>query len=503
MLALNKKQKTIKIITITVIIIIFLMAKTKAKAINKTDKKLNPLFYIDPFIGTDAHGHTFPGATTPFGMVQLSPDTDTKGWGHCSGYHYKDSSIMGFSHTHLSGTGCMDYGNILFMPIVGEIKTEPGPKNDPSAGYRSSFKHKTEKANPGYYSVFLDDYKVGVELTATKRVGVHRYTFPYSKRAHILIDLIHRIGGFATEAEVNIIDNQTIQSYSYCDQSGGGWCASGVKYRVFFVAKFSKPFSSFGTWDNKGIYLENRRAKIIYKKMGLKRSPDTTSNETAMNFQEKRPKLGAFLTFNTKKNEKIVVKVGTSFSSVEGARKNLEKEVADSDFDAIKLKAKALWNKELTKLEIKGGAKKDLRTFYTALYHCLIAPNIFSDIDGTYIGIDQKMHKIKDYPHYSVFSLWDTFRAEHPLFALLYPKYDLEMLKSLLDKYDQGGWLPIWELACNYTNCMIGDHSIPIIVDAYTKGIRDFDIDKAYKAMKKGAMELPPSLSPICWPHWS
>jgi len=482
-----------KLVKIFFIIFLFIVDSAgTTEQIYKANVDQNYVNYADPFIGTDYHGHTFPGATTPFGMVQLSPDTGAEGWDWCSGYHYSDNSIMGFSHTHLSGTGCGDYGNILFMPTIGKIKTVPGPKDNPDEGYRSKFSQSNENAKPGYYSVFLDDYKVKVELTATPHVGVHRYTFPVSNESHILIDLIHRIRGFAAGGRFEVVDNQTVQGYTYSDQSGGGWCASGAKYKVYFIAKFSKPFISYGTWDRKGTHYESKSSELINDFEKIKRKPDASSDETEnLIASDNKPSLGGFVTFKTEENEEITTKVGISFVSIEGAKKNLEKEVSHFDFDKIKKDASALWNKMLLKIEIKKGEEKDLRTFYTALYHSLIAPNIFSDVDGRYIGMDGKIYNSGKFPHYTVFSLWDTFRSLHPLMALVYPEMDTAFVNSLLEKYDQGGWLPIWELSGNYTNCMIGDHSVSVIVDAYVKGLTDFDINKAYEAMRKGALEEP------------
>ncbi len=418
--------------------------------------------YVNPKIGTDAHGHTYPGATLPFGMVQLSPDTDNKGWDWCSGYHYSDNSIMGFSHTHLSGTGCADYGDILFMPTTGELKTNPGDKKIPGSGYRSQFKHENEIAKAGYYSVLLDDYNIKAELTVTKRAGFHKYTFPKSDKSHIILDLVHGIETQVKEAEIKIIDNKTIEGYKRVT----GWAED--RY-VYFVAEFSKPFKSTG------IIQDDKNLGIIKNAKGKY--------------------LKAFVDYGTSANEAILLKVGISFVSVEGARKNLAAEIPGWDFDIIKNQADAEWEKELATITVEGTDTKDNTIFYTALYHALLTPNTFSDVDGKYYGMDRKIHTVKDSEIFTVFSLWDTFRAEQPLFTLIDPERDLNMVKSLIAKYDESGLLPVWELASNETGTMIGYHSIPVIVDAYFKGIKNFDAEKAFEAMKKSAMQDKHGLS--------
>lgn len=412
--------------------------------------------YVNPFIGTDAHGHTFPGASLPFGMVQLSPDTDTEGWDWCSGYHYSDNSIIGFSHTHLSGTGCGDYGDILFMPITGELKIEPGKKEDPDSGYRSRFKHENEIAKPGYYSVFLDDYKIKVELTTTLRAGFHKYIFPESNKSYILVDLIHGIQDKTVESKIEIINNNTIQGY----RKSSGWAK---EHTVYFYAQFSKPFKSYGLINDNKIY------KNLLKTIGNS--------------------VKAFFEYETKNNELILVKVGISHTSLDGAKKNLFKEIPHWNFESIRKNADDEWNKQLSSILVEDKDARKKTIFYTALYHAFLSPNILSDVDGRYIGMDGKIHKAKNFNMYTVFSLWDTFRALHPLLTIVDKKRDADMIKSLLAKYDESGLLPVWELASNETGTMIGYHSIPVIADAYMKGIRNFDINKAYKAMKKSSMQ--------------
>ncbi len=436
-----------------IVVIIFSVSVTAQKKLTE---------YVNPKIGTDAHGHTYPGAALPFGMVQLSPDTDIKDWDWCSGYHYSDNSIMGFSHTHLSGTGCADYGDILFMPTTGELKTNPGDKKIPRSGYCSQFKHENETAKAGYYSVLLDDYNIKAELTVTKHAGFHKYTFPKTDKSHVILDLVHGIETQVKEAEIKFTDNKTIEGYKRVS----GWAAD--RY-VYFVAEFSKPFKSFG---------------IIQDDKNLS---DTKTTKGKF--------LKAFVDYETNENEAILLKVGISFVSVEGARKILTAEIPGWDFENIRNTAGDIWEKELSKITVESSDERENTVFYTAMYHSLLTPNTFSDVDGKYYGMDRKIHAVKDSEIFTVFSLWDTFRAEHPLFTIIDPERDLDMVKSLIAKYEESGLLPVWELASNETGTMIGYHSIPVIADAYFKGIKGFDAEKAFEAMKKSAMENKNGLS--------
>lgn len=410
--------------------------------------------YVNPFIGTGGHGHTFPGATVPYGMVQLSPDTRTLGWDACGGYHYSDSSIIGFSHTHLSGTGISDLGDFLFMPFSGQAKVVPGTPENPDEGYRSRFRHETEKASPGYYSVLLDDDNIQTELTATVRAGFHRYTFNQDNEKGIIIDLSHTIyPDHNPSHEFQVISDTEIAGY----KGSGGWAK---EQHTWFHAKFSKPFQCV-FYDDGQIVSDTKSVKS--------------------------KKLLAVLTFNTKNDKEILAKVGISHVDYEGAKKNLEAEIKDWKFDATKEAARELWAKELNQIQVTGGSEDEKTIFYTSLYHTSISPNTFSDVDGRYRGMDQQIHQANGKTIYTVFSLWDTFRATHPLKTILDPKRDNEFIETLLTKYDQGGTLPMWELVGNYTGCMIGYHSVPVIVDAYFKGIRNFDVQKAYQAMVETA----------------
>lgn len=434
---------------------------------SSAQKKKDYTQFVDPFIGTGGHGHTYPGAVLPFGMVQLSPDTRLEGWDGCSGYHYTDSVVYGFSHTHLSGTGIADYCDILFMPTTGD----PQFKN---TDYSSPFKKKNEFASPGYYKTFLDKYNIGVELTATTRAGMHRYSYPSTTQANIIIDLKHRDA--VLNSWIEVINDHEIRGF----RESKSWAKDQY---VYFYAKFSKPFKTYGIAVNDQL------------QSGIKKA------------EGKNIKL--FIQFDNP--SEVISKVGISAVSADGALKNLNAEMPDFDFKKVQKNAKTAWNNELSKIEVEGGgpeepqvieqtpgnvrpkgkkppiinyAKLKQGIFYTALYHTMLSPNIYSDVDGQYRGLDQKTHTAEGFNYYTVFSLWDTFRAEHPLLELIDRKRTLDFIKSFLAMYDQGGLLPIWPLASNETYCMIGNHSIPVIVDAYAKGIRDFDAEKAFTAMK-------------------
>ncbi len=403
--------------------------------------------YVDPMIGTGGHGHTYPGAVLPHGMVQLSPDTRLDGWDGCSGYHYSDNYIYGFTHTHLSGTGCSDYGDILLMPNVGH-------RSPDNKIYGSSFQHKNEKASPGFYSVKLDDENILAELTTTSRVGFHRYTFPSTKEAEIILDLKHR--DQVLENEIKIEDSVTISGL----RRSKAW--ANDQY-VYFVIKFSKPFK------NHGIYQDDIENK------GIRSFGSTTQN------------IKAYFEFATATNEAIMVKVAISGVSIDGAKKNLAAELPGWNFEKVKTDAQKKWNVELSKIEIGSTITKQLRTFYTALYHTMVVPNINMDVDRRYRGRDNQIHVAKDFTNYSVFSLWDTYRGAHPLYTIIDQKRTIDYIRSFLAQYQEGGRLPVWELSGCETDCMIGYHSVPVIVDAYMKGLNQFDTKLALEAMKKSA----------------
>jgi predicted alpha-1,2-mannosidase len=422
--------------------------------------------YVNPLIGTDFHGHTFPGASLPGGLVQLGPDTDTEGWDWCSGYHYSDSSIMGFSHLHRSGMGAGDWGDVMIMPTTGKLKIHPGSKSVPGEGYRSRFSHKEEVASPGYYSVKLKDYNIKAELTVTPRAGYQKYTFPESDSSHILIDLNHGIHDSCTDAGVKIVSDNEIEGY----RSSTGFVDD---HKVYFCAKFSKPFSSCGTWKGSDI------------------NPGSKGESGNM--------IGAYVNYVTHSGESVEVRVGISYTSIDQARLNLNKEIPDWQFNKVRDEAARIWDKELNKIkaEFDGNIDEKYRnerlvTFYTALYHSLLFPAAYGDVDGKYLGLDDQIHTAKDFTYSSDFSIWDTFRAEMPLFTLIQPQRSSNAINTMISQYVQGGWMPTpQQFGNSYTNDMIGDHPVVVILDAYMKGIRDFDTEKAWEGVKKNATETP------------
>ncbi len=407
---------------------------------------------VDPFIGTGGHGHTYPGATLPFGMVQLSPDTRLTGWDGCSGYHYSDSLVYGFSHTHLSGTGASDYGDILFMPTTGPVILERGGPEDPTSGYVSRFRHERESASPGFYSVLLDDYGILVELTATKRVGVHRYVYPAAGSSNVIIDLAHR--DRVIESWIRFVGDAEIEGF----RRSSAWAKD---QRLYFVARFSKPFRSFGV-SSDGIVTEGSR-------------------------EASGTDVKAYVSYGTQEGEDVTIEVALSAVSCEGARRNLEAESYDGDFDGAARDAREEWNGALEKIRVEGVTDEQRTIFYTALYRALLAPNLFMDVDGAYLGRDLEAHVAEGFDYYTVFSLWDTYRAEHPLFTIIEPERTVDFIETFLAQYEKGGLLPVWELAANETYCMIGYHAVPVIADAFLKGIRGYDARAALEAMKASA----------------
>nr|WKN35452.1 GH92 family glycosyl hydrolase [Tunicatimonas sp. TK19036] len=406
--------------------------------------------FVNTFIGTGGHGHTFPGVTLPYGMVQLSPDTRLNGWDACAGYHYSDSKIIGFSHTHLSGTGIGDYGDLLFMPITQKAESD-GIEEE----YRSAFSHDNEVSTPGYYQVLLEDEDINVELTSTLRAGLHRYTYPENQQPALFIDLTHHLHGQRNvELRIEKVNDHTIRGL----KRTSGWAKDQY---VYFYAEFSASFS-----------------------MKVFEGDHAFSGEGEFQGTDLR----VMLTFETDDQTEIMAKVGISGVDEDGAKRNLQTEIPHWDFEQIRQQAQEEWNKQLAKIDVQTDNDSDKTIFYTALYHSAISPNIYTDIDGRYRAMDHSIRQKENHTNYTVFSLWDTFRAQHPLLTITDPERDNAMINSLIDKYETGGVLPMWELASNYTGTMIGSHAIPVIVDAYNKGIRDYDIDKAYEAVVHAAL---------------
>ncbi|WP_396159969.1 GH92 family glycosyl hydrolase [Flavobacterium sp.] len=403
--------------------------------------------HVNPFIGTGGHGHTFPGATVPYGMVQLSPDTRIDGsWDGCSGYHYDDSTIYGFSHTHLNGTGVSDYGDIMLMPTMAESSFD-------NKVYSSTFSHTNEKASAGFYSVKLDKHNIDVRLTSSTRVGFHEYTFNKDGQANIILDLNHR--DKLLLGEVRIVNPTTIEILRRSE----AWARDQY---VYARIEFNVPLKvNLVKEENK----ENTKLEGIFK-----------GTELALSFSKQ-----------VKKGEKILVKVTLSPTSYEGAKLN-SSEIKHWDFEKVKKEAETLWNKELSKIEVTSDDKDKLAIFYTALYHTMMQPNIAQDLDGKYRGRDNQIHTAQGFDYYTVFSLWDTFRGAHPLYTLIDKKRTSDYINTFIKQYEQGGRLPVWELASNETDCMIGYHSVSVIADAMAKGITGFDYEKAFEASKASAM---------------
>jgi len=421
--------------------------------------------YVNPFLGTDFFGHTFPGASLPNAMVHVSPDTGTKGWTQCAGYIWQANSIMGFSHTHWSGVGMVDGGDILLMPVTSNnLQVTPGTDENPDLGYRSRFSHLHESAFPGYYSVFLEDYEIEVELTTTPRVAFHRYTFPEAKNAKIIVDLGHQIGEKDKNnwAEIRIVNNQRIEGEKV---DGPG--------KIYFVAEFSKPFLYYGTFDSEYATPESGAAVFSYK------------NAEAGKY------IGAFTTYHTAEQEKVLVKVAISYTGIEGARKNMNSELDHWDFDRVKIDARKTWEKELSRIQIEGASIAQKEIFYTSMYRSLLAQYISQDVDGKYFGADGKIQVAKDYNFYGSFSCWDTYRSQHPLLTIIAPQHVNDFIKSIIVKTKQYGWLPGQHFQNVFGEGMVGDHLVPIVVDAFRKGFRDYDVNYIYNIMHTKALGFP------------
>ena len=409
--------------------------------------------YVNVFIGTGGHGHTYPGATVPFGAIQPSPDTRIYGWDACSGYYYNDSTINGFSHTHLNGTGCCDLGDVLVMPTVGEQDVTPEGEREQTKAYASEFSHSSEKAEPGYYSVKLDRYGIDCEMTASTHGALHRWTFPESDDAGVIVDLDYSLEDQTNkEMSLDVISNREIVGHKMTVY----WAFD--QYINFYI-KFSKPFTY------------------------------TIINDTVTVGDKQKPRRKALLKFGaTHKDEIVYAKVGISAVDIDGAKNNVNSEIAEWDFDGVRSNAKARWNEYLSKVDIDTDDSDQRTTFYTALYHTGLQPYTFTDVDGRYWGMDMKPHNANPgQTIYSVFSTWDTFRAYHPLMTIINPEMNEQFVNSLLQKARECGILPMWELHGNDTGCMIGYHAVPIIADAYIKGSRSFDGKEALKAMLRTA----------------
>ncbi len=413
---------------------------------------LNQLTYVDAIIGTAADGHTFPGATTPFGMVQLSPSNDNKGRNWCSGYHYTDTVIKGFAHNHISGAGLGAFGDFLIMPTSGKLNIIPGKGETPDESYRSRFSHDTEKTSPGYYSVVLDDYNIKAELTASPRVGFHRYTFNNAGQNHIIIDPTHNIREDVLNTRIAFLSDTEIQG----SKTSHG--AAGPR-TVYFYATFSKPF------EQKGVAINDEVVADI-------KSADNKNTR-------------AFITYNLKKGEQVDVKLALSYVSFEGAKKNFDSEAKNKDFDKALAEAQDAWLSKLSKFELTA-TDTQKHIFYTAVYHSFIGPNLISDVDGRYVVEQKKLQS--DIPQYSNYSTWDTYRATHPLFTLVEHEKNAEFVNSLASRHYQAEVsLPIWECGGHDNYCMIGRSPIAVMGEAILKNLKGIDVEKAYDAMREAA----------------
>ncbi len=405
----------------------------KKEVISSANKDRLLISYVNPFIGTGGHGHTYPGATMPFGMMQLSPDTRLEGWDGCSGYHYSDDEIYGFTHTHLSGTGVSDYGDILLMPTNKAIFNNGA---DGTEGYKSKFSHQKEEAKPGYYKVYLEDTDINVELTVSKRSGMHKYDFSSTNQKYIILDLEHR--DQLIEHKIHQVSPNIIQGFRHSK-------AWATHQKLFFYMEFSHEF------------------QIQYP---LSKNPTK-----------------AAMSIHNPNNDPVFVKIGISAVDINGAKNNLQTEIGDKTFEEVKKEAQYNWEKQLEKIVIESNNTDYKTNFYSSMYHVMIAPNLYQDVDGRYRGMDLKIHQSKEFDYYTVFSLWDTYRAAHPLYTIIEQDKTNDFINTFLAKYDEGGIMPIWDLASNYTGCMIGYHSVSVIADAYLKGIQKYDADKALQAM--------------------
>jgi predicted alpha-1,2-mannosidase len=421
---------------------------------NRETDLMNLTANVDPFIGTGDHGHVFMGANVPFGFIQAGPTQHSQGWDWCSGYHYSDSIIIGFGHTHLNGTGIGDLGDVALMPVIGEVQTVRGDVADGMSGIGSRFSHQNETAKAGYYKVHLERFGIDVELTATARVGFHKYTFPKSDDARVIFDLEHGIGWDAPlEGFITLVNDTIVTGYRLSQ----GWAKD---QRVYFTAHFSKPMKEFQVFNG----TERQNSNTVKARQAYGQA-----------------------VFDTKAGEELYVKVALSPVSIENAEMNMAAELPSWDFKNTAAIADRLWNEQLNKIQIESGNTSDVRKFYTALYHTMIAPSVFCDVNGDYRGADANIYKGAEFVNYTTFSLWDTYRAAHPLMTIIHPEKASDIAQSFLKIYEQQGKLPVWHLMGNETDCMVGNPGIPVLADLVLKGY-NVDATKALDAMKASAL---------------
>lgn len=479
-----------------------------------SEKVKQPVDFINPMIGafapagSDLHGRetgrTFPGVVSPFGLVQLSPDTHT-GQDTGNGYSYFNNTIEGFSFTHMSGIGWFgDLGNFLVMPSTGPLKTSRGNEDNPEEGYRSRFSHDNEIAKAGYYSVFLDDYKVKVELTASQRAGMMKFTFPENEQSRIQIDLARRIGGTSTEQYVKVENETTISGWMKCPPEGGGWGngAGKADYTVYFWCEFSKPLKNVGVWSSnipegtdrrgfsrkKGVDVNGKKKWIVTQEVfGEEYQKRIADSEIHRGIKEMKGKhLGFFTEFATEENEEVIMKSGISFVNVAGAKENLVHDIPHWEFEQLVQETSDRWNKALENVQASGATGDDKIKFYTALYRTMIDPRCFSDVNGNYLGADGQIHQTDGFVYRTIFSGWDVFRSQFPLQNIINPEIINDEVNSLIQMADLSGnkYYPRWEFLNSYSGCMIGNPAVPVIVDAYEKGIRNYNVNKAFEYAK-------------------
>ena len=469
------------------------MSSCSSAGVATTDS--TPTDYVNPFIGASTSvgaagvyhglGKTFPGATTPYGMVQLSPNTITGG-DNGSGYSSEHKTIEGFAFTQMSGVGWFgDLGNFLVMPTTGELHKVAGKENNDSIkGYRSVYDKASETARAGYYSVNLTDYKIKVEASATPRCGVLRFIYPANDQSRIQIDLARRVGGTSTSQYIKVVDDYTIQGWMECTPDGGGWGNGDGKarYTVYYYAKFSKPLTDYGFWSADIPDDWTRKRDEVVSIPYLTQVSQAPVIKGVKELEGKH--LGFYTEFPTKEGEEVEMKVGISFVDMEGAANNFKQEIASKGFDQVAKEADELWNKELNRVQVTGGTNDEKTIFYTALYHTMIDPRIYTDADGRYVGGDYKVHAADDtFTKRTIFSGWDVFRSQFPLQTIINPGLVSDQLNSLITMADQSGreYYERWEFLNSYTGCMLGNPALSVLADAYVKGIRTYDVEKAYQ----------------------
>lgn len=465
----------------------------KSCSVGDEKESFYPADYVNPFIGASTSvgaaevyhglGKTFPGATTPYGMVQVSPNTITGG-DNSPGYSYEHQTIEGFAFTQMSGVGWFgDLGNFLVMPTTGKLKVIAGKEDGSIKGYRSHYNKQTETAKAGYYAVDLTDYNIKVETTAAAHSGMIRFTFPEHKESRIQIDLARRVGGTAIKQYIHKVDEHTIRGWMLCTPDGGGWGngEGNADYTVYFYARFSKPLENYGFWtadipDN----WKRKRDEVIsipylraVEKAAIIRDEDTLEGKH----------LGFFSDFETSEHEEVTLQVGISFVDMAGAENNFRKEIEGKSFDQVREEAYELWNQELDRVNIQGGTDDQKTIFYTALYHTMIDPRTYTDVDGRYIGGDKQIHQENGFTKRTMFSGWDVFRSQFPLQTIINPRLVDDQLNSLITLAEESGrgYYERWEIMNAYSGCMIGNPALSVLADAYVKGIRGYDVEKAYE----------------------